>query len=303
MTVEDVAHDLYGLAPAEFVAARADRAAEAKVAGDKQLATAIGKLRKPTLTAWAANLLARAAPGEVADLLRLGAALAAAQRKLSAEQLRSLTAQRQQLVNALAKKAGALAAEHGHPVGEGVVREVSQTLTAALADPEVAERLRTGTLATAASYEGFGPSGPNLLAVPEPAASPRGAAGGGGPAGTPPPPGGGPPPRPPPPGGGGGGPPPPPPPPRELADAEDALESARAAKDSAQSALEAATDELSGTEERVAALRDELAQAEQQRQFRKSAERSAKDDLHAAQRQLDRAERRMAKAREHVEND
>ncbi len=276
MTVEDVAHDLYGLAPAEFVAARADRATEAKVAGDKQLATAIGKLRKPTLTAWAANLLARAAPGEVADLLRLGAALAAAQRKLSAEQLRSLTAQRQQLVNALAKKAGALAAEHGHPVGEGVVREISQTLTAALADPEVAERLRTGTLATAASYEGFGPSGPNLLAVPEPAASPRRAASRRQPDDTA---------R------------------RELADAEDALESARAAKDSAQSALEAATDELSGAEERVAALRDELAQAEQQRQFRKSAERSAKDDLHAAQRQLDRAERRMAKAREHVEDD
>ncbi|MGY2007563.1 hypothetical protein ACW9HJ_10320 [Nocardia gipuzkoensis] len=275
MTVEDVAHDLYGLAPAEFVAARADRAAEAAQAGDKQLAAAIGKLRKPTLTAWAANMLARAAPGEVADLLRLGAALAAAQRKLSAERLRSLTAQRQQLVNALAKKAGALAAEHGHPVGEGVVREVGQTLAAALADPEVAERLRTGTLATAASYEGFGPSGPNLLAVPEPAASPRRAASRQ-PDDTA---------R------------------RELADAEEALESARAAKDSAQSALAEATEELSGAEERVAALREELTHAEQQRQFRKSAERSAKDDLHAAQRQLDRAERRMAKAREHVAND
>ncbi|WP_280249139.1 hypothetical protein [Nocardia abscessus] len=275
MTVEDVAHDLYGLAPAEFVAARADRAAAAKQAGDKQLAAAIGKLRKPTLTAWAANLLARAAPGEVADLLRLGAALAAAQRKLSAERLRGLTTQRQQLVNALAKKAGALAAEQGHPVGEGVVREVGQTLTAALADPEVAERLRAGTLATAASYEGFGPSGPNLLAVPEPAASLRRAASRQ-PDDTA---------R------------------RELADAEEALESARAAKDSAQSALAEATEELSGAEERVAALREELTHAEQQRQFRKSAERSAKDDLHAAQRQLDRAERRMAKAREHVEND
>ncbi|MBF6473548.1 MULTISPECIES: coiled-coil domain-containing protein [Nocardia] len=276
MTVEDVAHDLYGLAPAEFVAARADRAAEAEQAGDKQLAAAIGKLRKPTLTAWAANLLARAAPGEVADLLRLGAALAAAQRKLSAEQLRSLTAQRQQLVNALAKKAGALAAEHGHPVGEGVVREVGQTLAAALADPEVADRLRTGTLATAARYEGFGPSGPNLLAVPEPAAAPRRAASRRQPDDNA---------R------------------RELADAEEALESARAAKDSAQSALAEATEELSGAEERVAALREELTHAEQQRQFRKSAERSAKDDLHAAQRQLDRAERRMAKAREHVEKD
>lgn len=276
MTVEDVAHDLYGLTPAQFVAARTARAAQAQQAGDKQLAAAIGKLRKPTLTAWAANLLARVAPEDVAALLRLGAALAAAQRELSAEQLRDLTAQRQQLVNALAKKAGALAAEHGHPVGEGVVREVGQTLTAALADPEAAERLRTGTLATAASYEGFGPSGPGLLAVPEPAA-PRGRAAS----------------RRKPDDSAR----------RELADARDALESARAARDSAQSALEEATEELSGAEERVGALRDELAHAEQQRQFRKSAERSAKDELHAAQRQLERAERRVAKAGEHVEDD
>ncbi len=276
MTVEDVAHDLYGVPPAQFVAARTDRAAAARSAGDKQLAAAIDKLRKPTLTAWAANLLARAAPDEVADLLRLGAALAAAQRELSAEQLRSLTAQRQQLVNALAKKAGALAAEQGHPVGEGVVREVGQTLTAALADSEVAERLRAGTLATAASYEGFGPSGPTLLAVPEPAIPPKRAASRRQPDDSA---------R------------------RELAEAEDALESARAATDSARSALENATAELSGVEQHLATLRDELARAEQQRQFHKAAERAAKDDLHAAQRQLDRAERTVAKARQRVETD
>lgn len=273
MTVEDVARDLYGLAPTEFVAARADRAAAAKHAGDKQLAAAIGKLRKPTLTAWAANLLSRAAPDDVDALLRLGAALAAAQRKLSAEQLRELTAQRQQLVNALAKKAGALAAEQGHPVGEGVVRELGQTLTAALADAEVADRLRAGTLVTAASYEGFGPSGPDLLAVPEPAARRGRAASRQKPDDSV---------R------------------RELAEAREALETARADEDSARAALAEATGELSAAEERVAALRDELAHAEQQRQFRKSAERSAKDELQAARRQVERAERRVAKAGQRV---
>ncbi|MGW4089434.1 hypothetical protein [Nocardia sp. NPDC004750] len=275
MTVEDVARDLYGLAPAEFVAARADRAAAAKQSGDKQLAAAIGKLRKPTLTAWAANLLSRAAPEDVAALLRLAAALAAAQRKLSAEQLRDLTAQRQQLVNALAKKAGALAAEHGHPVGENVVREIGQTLTAALADRDVADRLRAGTLATAASYEGFGPSGPGLLAVPEPATRPGRAAV-----------------RQPDDSAR-----------RELREAEEALETARAEEDSAGAAFEEATGELSSAEERVAALRDELEHAEQQRQFRKSAERSAKNDLHAARRQVERAERRLAKARQRAGDD
>ncbi|MFR9767778.1 hypothetical protein [Nocardia sp. SC052] len=275
MTVEDVARDLYGLAPADFVAARADRAAAAKQSGDKQLAAAIGKLRKPTLTAWAANLLSRAAPEDVAALLRLAAALAAAQRKLSAEQLRELTAQRQQLVNALAKKAGALAAEHGHPVGENVVREIGQTLTAALADRDVADRLRAGTLATAASYEGFGPSGPGLLAVPERAMRPGRAAV-----------------RPPDDSAR-----------RELREAEEALETARAEEDSAGAAFEEATGELSSAEERVAALRDELEHAEQQRQFRKSAERSAKDELHAARRQVERAERRLAKARQRAGDD
>ncbi|MEU6187271.1 hypothetical protein [Nocardia sp. NPDC047038] len=275
MTVEDVARDLYGLAPAEFVAARADRAAAAKQSGDKQLAAAIGKLRKPTLTAWAANLLSRAAPEDVAALLRLAAALAAAQRKLSAEQLRDLTAQRQQLVNALAKKAGALAAEHGHPVGENVVREIGQTLTAALADRDVADRLRAGTLATAASYEGFGPSGPGLLAVPERATRPGRAAV-----------------RQPDDSAR-----------RELREAEEALETARAEEDSAGAAFEEATGELSSAEERVAALRDELEHAEQQRQFRKSAERSAKDELHAARRQVERAERRLAKARQRAGDD
>ncbi|MEU5760806.1 hypothetical protein [Nocardia sp. NPDC047648] len=275
MTLEDVARDLYGLPPAQFVAARTDRAAAAKQAGDKRLAAAIGKLRKPTLTGWTANLLSRAAPDDVAALLRLGAALAAAQRNLSADELRDLTAQRQQLVNALAAKAGALAAGHGHPVGEGVVREVGQTLTAALAEPEVAERLRAGTLVTAASYEGFGPSGPDLVPVPEPAARPGRAAAR----------------------------------PkqddsarRELADAQDALENARATEESARSALEDAAGELSSVEERIAALRDELEHAEQQRQFRKSAERSAEDELRAARRQLERAERRVAKARQRAED-
>ncbi|MGQ4616754.1 hypothetical protein [Nocardia sp. R7R-8] len=282
MAVDDVARDLYGLAPAEFVAARADRVAAAKQSGDKQLAAAIGKLRKPTLTAWAANLLSRSAPDDVAALLRLAAALAAAQRKLSAAQLRDLTAQRRQLVNALAEKAGALAAEHGHPVGENVVREIGQTLTAALADPEVADRLRAGTLVTAANYEGFGPSGPGLLAVPEPAArSGRAAA------------------RPQPhdeqqPDDSAR---------RELAESLAALETARAEEDSARAALEEATEELSSAEERVATLRDELARAEQQRQFRKSAERSAEDELHATRRQVERAERRLAKARQRAGND
>ncbi|MEV0250418.1 hypothetical protein AB0H76_27745 [Nocardia sp. NPDC050712] len=275
MTVDDVARDLYGLDPAEFVAARTARVKDARDAGDKALATAIGKLRKPTVTAWTVNLLARSAPEDVDALLQLGAALRSAQRELSGDQLRTLTAQRQQVVNALAKRAGALAGEHGHPVGETVLREVGQTLSAALADDEVAERVHTGTLTTAATYEGFGPEGPALVAVggtehksarkpaPEPADDDESAR-------------------------------------QELDEAVEALELARTARDSAQGDTDEAARRLAATEARIDQLRADLEHAEHEKQFAKSAERTAHEQLRSAQRQLDRVERWVERARKRL---
>ncbi|MFE9581936.1 hypothetical protein ACFYO1_36555 [Nocardia sp. NPDC006044] len=270
MTLDEAARDLYGLAPGEFVAARTAKADAAKEAGDKELATAIGKLRKPTVTAWTVNLLARAAPEEVEALLQLGAALRSAQRKLSGAELRSLTGQRQQAVNALAKKAGTLAAEHDHPVSESVLREVGQTLNAALADPAVAEQVHAGTLATAATYEGFGPAGPGLVAVDdaEPSAAPAEDN-----------------------------------PRQDLDDALESLESARAARDSAHEEADQAADQLSDIDSRITELKEALAQAEQERQFARATERAAQDELRSAQKQLDRAERWVERARNHVDGE
>ncbi|MEV4237244.1 MULTISPECIES: hypothetical protein [unclassified Nocardia] len=271
MRLEEVAVDLYGLDPGEFIAARAARVAEAKNAGDKDLATAVGKLRKPTVVAWTVNLLARAAPDDVDALLQLGSALRTAQRELSGDQLRTLTTQRQQVVNALAKRAGALAADRGHPVTEAVLREVGQTLTAALVDDAVAEQVRSGTLVTSANYEGFGPSGAALISVSgtgttksaEPAAEDSAH--------------------------------------QELDDALESLESARAARDSAQTEAEQSAHRLAESESRIEALREKLAHAEQQKQFARTAERGAQDQLRAAQKQLDRAERRVERVRERVD--
>ncbi|GAB2715259.1 hypothetical protein [Nocardia thraciensis] len=276
MTLEEVTDRLYALDPAEFVAARDEQVKAARADGNRQLATAIGKLRRPTVAAWAVNLLAREAPDEVASLLQLGAALQDAQRRLSGEQLRSLTTQRQQVVNALARKTGQLAAEHERPLGEGVLREVGQTLHAALADPGVAEEVRTGTLTTAANYEGFGPEGPALAAVPD-ATAPKQPA-----------------------------------PERksaqdraeaarqELDDALEALESAREAQTSAQSDLDTATTRLHEADDRIASLRAELDRAEEQRRFASASERSAQEALHKAERQLERVERWVEKSRTRV---
>ena len=73
MDLETAANELYALSPDEFVDHRQQLVAEARKAGDRTLATQIGKLRRPTRSAWLINLLARQEPDEVTALLELGA--------------------------------------------------------------------------------------------------------------------------------------------------------------------------------------------------------------------------------------
>ncbi|WP_067647174.1 hypothetical protein [Nocardia harenae] len=283
MSLSDVAVELYGLAPGEFVAARAERVATAKAAGERELAAAIGALRRPTVAAWAVNLLARSASEEVGALLALGDALRTAQRELSGPRLRALTAQRGQVVNALAKRAAELAAEQGRPVGDAVLREVGNSLTAALADPEVAEKVRLGTLASATSYDGFGPAGPELavVAAPKPPAPAKKA------------------------------------PQRDsakqrraeaaaerrreierrIAAAEAELGTAESERDSAEKAATAAAETLRDNAARIEELRAELAAAEERHRFARTAERAARETLRAAETETERARRRVETAR------
>lgn len=157
-----VADELYGLDPGDFVSARSECAAEARRAGDRELTAAIGRLRKPTVAAWMVNLLARERADELAALLDLGDALRAAQRRLSGSDMRALSAQRRKVVTALERAAADLADERGRHATESALREVSQTLNAALADPDVAAEVRAGRLASIVEHTGFG----DLSAVP-----------------------------------------------------------------------------------------------------------------------------------------
>ncbi|MFE2631832.1 hypothetical protein ACFXDP_28475, partial [Streptomyces sp. NPDC059374] len=58
--LDAVADELYGLRPEQFTAARNERVAAARSAGNRKLADAIGRLRRPSLSAWASNTLVRA---------------------------------------------------------------------------------------------------------------------------------------------------------------------------------------------------------------------------------------------------
>jgi DNA repair exonuclease SbcCD ATPase subunit len=159
MDADAVARELYALPPGEFVAARDAQVAAARQAGERELATEIKAMRRPTVAAWVANRFALEQGARLEQLFSLGAALREAQSTLSADKLRQLGEQRRQVIGALAGEAAALAAELGHTASASVVGDVEQTLQAALADPDAAELVRAGRLTTALSYTGFGEAG------------------------------------------------------------------------------------------------------------------------------------------------
>lgn len=269
-TLDSVADSLYGLDPGGFIAARTEYAAQARESGDRELTAAIGRLRKPTVAAWLVNLLARERVDELGVLLELGDALRTAQRTLSGQDLRTLSAQRRQVISALEKDVAELASERGRNVSESALREVAQTLNAALADPAIADRVRAGRLDAIIEPSGIGDLGgfgdlssAPLSVVPERTdaryertagradrAAER----------------------------------------AELNEATAVAEGARRAVEHARTAATEADEELARHEAEVAALQEKLLHAEQQRKFARRAVAAAKKDVTAAEREAAAAE-------------
>jgi hypothetical protein len=146
--------ELYGADPQSFTERRAELAAAARDAGDRAAAKAIAALRRPTRSAWVVNRLARVDPSAPASLAEMAAALRAAQQAGHGPRLRELSAARGALVDALTGQALSLAGVADPP--PALRLEVSQTITAALADPGVAADFAAGTLTRAVQWSGFG---------------------------------------------------------------------------------------------------------------------------------------------------
>lgn len=157
--------ELYSSDPDEFTERRGTLVAQARAAGDAPAAKQIGGLRKPTRSAWVVNQLAHSDSGVAAQLVELGDELRAAQASLDGARMRELSVRRRQLIDALARQAFAAVGQHAPPAA--LRDEVTGTLAAALADPQVAEQLQAGTLLRAARPDGFGlVYGPSLTLVP-----------------------------------------------------------------------------------------------------------------------------------------
>jgi hypothetical protein len=161
----DLADGLYGVAPAEFIAARS---AVAKDLGDKALAAHVTKLRKPAPAAWVVNLLVRSRPHDLEQLFGLGAELRAAQAMANREDITRLARERRGRVSALAREGVRLADEAGQRVPPATVDAVAATLDAGLADPEAADAIRTGRLVRPLQTIGFDPVDlAEAIALPE----------------------------------------------------------------------------------------------------------------------------------------
>jgi hypothetical protein len=164
--LQDDLDDLYGVAPEEFLARRKELAAAAKKRGDADDAKLIGSARRPTAAAWVVNLLVRRDPTARPRLKELTESLKAAHAAMDGPRIRELTGMQRKLIDGLVR-GGLAAAGYADPPA-ALRNDVTDTLQAAIADPDVAARL--GRLEKAERWSGFGEFGSATTVGPVPKA-------------------------------------------------------------------------------------------------------------------------------------
>lgn len=161
--VPDLDHELdelYAKPLDEFTKTRNDLASRLRKAHQAEAAAEIRGLRKPSVVAWTANVLARAHPDLVGELLTSGEQLRAVQQRAlggSAEasgELAAATAREREAVRALL---AAARRELGDRATSVTLDRLAQTLRAAAVDPGAAATLAAGRLTEELRAVGFGP--------------------------------------------------------------------------------------------------------------------------------------------------
>jgi hypothetical protein len=140
--VEEIADRLYALPLDEFTRARDDAAKEAQDADTRK---AIKALRKPTAGAHAVNSVVRDHAGQVDRLLALGEEMRAAMGGDPGE-VRRLTEERRSFIGSLIDP----------DLPAAVQQDVTASLEAATADPELGAAVRSGRLVKPLRYAVFG---------------------------------------------------------------------------------------------------------------------------------------------------
>jgi len=151
----DVLDRLYSLAPEEFTAARNALVKELTRTGDRQAASELKALRKPTVIAWSLNQVARTHGQQVEELLGAGGRVRQAQEAGEPRALREASGEEQEVLHRLSGLALKEMSSAGHPPNETARTKLLSTLRAAARDDNVAEQLRRGRLSAEARFVGF----------------------------------------------------------------------------------------------------------------------------------------------------
>lgn len=174
----EIANTLYALPLDDFIPARAAAAKEA-AGKDKPLAAAVRALPKPSVAAWAVNMLTLHEPAAVAGLAELGRRMQAAQSSLDAASLRELARERRTGLSAAVDTARTVARDHGRALSDAMAADVEETLRALTADEGAAAAVRSGRLLKTLSADGVSAADlagavavPSVLPAPPPVSAP-----------------------------------------------------------------------------------------------------------------------------------
>jgi len=253
---------LYGLEPGEFVAERDRLARELRDAGRREEAEQVKALRKPTLSAWTINRLAREERRNVDLLLDAGHRLRQAQQELlGGSETGSLDEARQTERRALAelrKAALRILGEEGRG-GDTTLNRITSTLSVAAVSEEGRELLARGRLTGDLEAAGFDLLAPTPQKGRKVARQPKRAA----------------------------------PPKRGKVDGK-RVETAKRQLDEARAAQETAAKTLRGAEKEAAAARRGLEAAEKQLTTAQRAAEKAEAAVKRAEKRLRDAESKSA---------
>jgi len=148
---------LYGLPLERFTEARDTRVKELRSGGEREAADHLKQARKPTVTAWVANQLARNERMNVRALLTAGEQLREGQAELmrggKPDELRRAEESERRAITALLDAGRELAD------GDTTLRKLESTLRAAAIDSEARSLLERGRLTKELSPSGFGLAG------------------------------------------------------------------------------------------------------------------------------------------------
>jgi predicted ribosome quality control (RQC) complex YloA/Tae2 family protein len=161
MRLDEELDRLYGLPLAEFTRARNELARELLGAGEREAADDVKVLRKPSISAWTVNQLARKERLQVRSLMTAAERLRDAQARLlrggSRDELQEAVQRHREVVGALLDSAKQVLRSAGHPATEATLERIRETLTAVAGHDEGMRLVEEGRLSEDLDPAGFGP--------------------------------------------------------------------------------------------------------------------------------------------------